>query len=117
MTNPDDGTAQPELRYFMDYAPGIVPSRPWIVRDIVLGRAAQTAGRMGPLAYFETEDQARTWTDEMNARHIAGTAPAYEVEDYRGSSAEGHAKFVADHTPTGPGEVKFVILPPLWWEA
>ncbi|MFH8805283.1 hypothetical protein ACH4F6_38040 [Streptomyces sp. NPDC017936] len=78
---------------------------------------AQTAGRTGPLAYFATKDEADTWADGMNARQDDGTAPAYEVEAYSGESAEGFARFVADHTPTGPGEVKFVDLPPLWWEA
>lgn len=104
------------LRYSKHYAPGIVPGKPWAVRDHVLGRAAQTAGRTGPLAYFATEDEASGWAEEMNDRRATGTAPAYEVEDYRGDSAEGYARFIADHTATGPGEVKFVTLPPLWWE-
>ncbi|MEU3729946.1 hypothetical protein AB0E81_11135 [Streptomyces sp. NPDC033538] len=106
-----------ELRYSMSYVPGIVPGKPWGVRDRVLGRAAQTDGAMGPRAYFATEDEARAWSAKMNTKHVAGTAPAYEVEEYRGSTVEGYAKFVVDHTPTGPGEVKFVTLPPLWWEA
>jgi hypothetical protein len=104
------------LRYSKNYAPGIVPGKPWAVRDHVLGRAAQTAGRMGPLAYFTTKGEASEWADEMNAKHAAGTAPAYEVEEYQGGSAEGYARFVTEHTATGPGEIKFVSLPPLWWE-
>ena len=107
---------QTEIRYSKHYAPGIVPGKPWAVRDHVLGRAAQTAGRMVPLAYFATKDEASTWTGEMNARHAAGAAPAYEVEEYQGGSAESYAKFIADHKPSGFGEVKFVTLPPLWWE-
>lgn len=103
-------------RYTMSRFPGIVPGKPWVVRDAVLGRAAQTAGAMGPLAYFATEEEARAWTADMNAKHAAGTAPPFEVEDYRGASVEGYTRFVSEHTPTGPGEVKFVTLPPLWWE-
>jgi hypothetical protein len=107
---------QTELRYSRHRAPGIVPGKPWAVRDHVLGRVAQTAGRMGPLAYFATEGEASEWADEMNAAHAAGTAPAYEVEEYRGDSVEGYTRFIANHTATGPGEIKFVSLPPLWWE-
>ncbi|UPZ27700.1 hypothetical protein MUK60_07610 [Streptomyces sp. LRE541] len=100
----------PQPRYSMNYTPGIVPGKPWAVRDHVLGRAAQTDGLQGPLAYFATEDEARTWTADMNARHFAGTAPAYEVETYRGGSAVGEAEHVAWNTPLDPalGDVKFV---------
>ena len=109
-------TDKTEPRYSMNRAPGIVPGKPWVVRDHVLGRTAQTAGAMGPLAYFGTEHEARVWADEMNARQAAGTAPPFEVEDYRGTSVEGFTRFISEHTPTGPGEVKCVTLPPLWWE-
>ena len=96
-----------EIRYSMNHAPGIVPGKPWAVRDHALGRAAQTDGLKGPLAYFATKGEAREWADEMNRRHVAGTAPAFEIENPYSHPVRA-AEFIAKNTPSIPGTVKFV---------
>lgn len=105
-----------QIRYSLHYALGVVPGKPWAVRDHALGRVAQTAGLMAPRAYFKTEEEARAWTDDMNAQHRAGTAPPYEVEEYRGGSAEGYLRHSQNSKSSGVGEVRFVTPPPLWWQ-
>lgn len=96
-----------EPRYSTNYVPGIVPGKPWAVRDHALGRAAQTDGLKGPLAYFATEREALGWADEMNTRHADGTAPAYEIENPYIDPGNA-AKFVEENTPDIAGSVKFV---------